>query len=685
MTLYSGKVDLGTGLRIAFRADRGRGAGRCRREHHADRRRHRADARPGPHRRQYRHRRAAACRSARRPPPRARRCSTGAERLNAPRGRSRRRRRRGAPESRRRRRQLSPTLIGDRRFDLKVDPKAPLKDPQALHGRRQAAAASRHARPRSPAGTLYARFHAAGHAARPRDPAAGDRRRAGRRSTSRRSRHFRACASCASRISSASSAEDEWTARARRARAEGDSGAAAAACRPGRALTRSLDASGAVRARRRPWSRTATPAARRRRREAQLRATYYWPVQSHGSIGPSCAVADVQRRRARRSGPRRRAPTAFAATFAQVPRPAARQGAGHLSRRRGLLRHERPRRCRRRRGAAVAAPSASRCACNGCARTSTAGIPKGPPQLLDLRAALDADGRIVALGHRDVAAQGDAGPAACPLLGRPTPPASRRRTAWRRPASRRTAIRPIRCRHVEVTVHWLKDAPLRPSQHARARQDRQRLRGRELHRRTRRGGQARSGRVPPARLTDPRGIEVLKRAARAIGWQARRRRTPRPARRVVPGRGIAYVHYKHNETYVAMGMEVAVDRATGRDQGRSASSARMIAAWSSIPTRCKAQVEGNILQTLSRTLHEEVTFDQSRVTSVDWASYPILRFPEVPQARHRTDRPADRAAARRGRGGGDPGAGGAWPMRSSTRPACGCVPSRSRRTGSNRR
>jgi nicotinate dehydrogenase subunit B len=42
------------------------------------------------------------------------------------------------------------------------------------------------------------------------------------------------------------------------------------------------------------------------------------------------------------------------------------------------------------------------------------------------------------------------------------------------------------------------------------------------------------------------------------------------------------------------------------------------------------QVEGNILQTLSRTLHEEVTFDQSRVTSVNWASYPILRFPEAP-------------------------------------------------------
>ena len=36
------------------------------------------------------------------------------------------------------------------------------------------------------------------------------------------------------------------------------------------------------------------------------------------------------------------------------------------------------------------------------------------------------------------------------------------------------------------------------------------------------------------------------------------------------------------------------------------------------------------MQTLSRTLHEEVTFDRAHVTSVDWVSYPILTFPEVP-------------------------------------------------------
>ena len=58
------------------------------------------------------------------------------------------------------------------------------------------------------------------------------------------------------------------------------------------------------------------------------------------------------------------------------------------------------------------------------------------------------------------------------------------------------------------------------------------------------------------------------------------------------------------------------------------------------PDSLKNQIEGCIVQTLSRALHEEVTFDRSRVTSVDWTSYPILRFPEAPQVDvHLIDRP----------------------------------------------
>ena len=55
------------------------------------------------------------------------------------------------------------------------------------------------------------------------------------------------------------------------------------------------------------------------------------------------------------------------------------------------------------------------------------------------------------------------------------------------------------------------------------------------------------------------------------------------------------------------------------------------------PDAVRNQVEGSILQTLSRTLFEEVTFDRARVTSTDWASYPILTLPRCADARDRAD------------------------------------------------
>ena len=101
---------------------------------------------------------------------------------------------------------------------------------------------------------------------------------------------------------------------------------------------------------------------------------------------------------------------------------------------------------------------------------------------------------------------------------------------------------------------------------------------------------------------------------------------------VLTGRGLAYVHYKHDETIVAMGMEVEVERATGRIRVTRVVCAQDCGLMIN-PDYVRSQVEGNILQTLSRALHEDVVFDRHRVTSVDWASYPILTFPEVPGSR----------------------------------------------------
>jgi CO/xanthine dehydrogenase Mo-binding subunit len=96
------------------------------------------------------------------------------------------------------------------------------------------------------------------------------------------------------------------------------------------------------------------------------------------------------------------------------------------------------------------------------------------------------------------------------------------------------------------------------------------------------------------------------------------------------GRGIAYVHYKHSEAYVATGIEVAVERASGRIKVERVVCAHDCGQIIN-PDGVRAQVEGCILQTLSRVLMEEVQFDRSRVTSVDWSTYPILRFTDVPK------------------------------------------------------
>ena len=81
---------------------------------------------------------------------------------------------------------------------------------------------------------------------------------------------------------------------------------------------------------------------------------------------------------------------------------------------------------------------------------------------------------------------------------------------------------------------------------------------------------------------------------------------------------------------VATGMDVSVDTSTGAVRVLRVACAHDCGLIIN-PDAVRAQIEGCILQTLSRTLFEEVTFDRSRVTSTDWASYPILTFPDVPQ------------------------------------------------------
>ncbi len=116
------------------------------------------------------------------------------------------------------------------------------------------------------------------------------------------------------------------------------------------------------------------------------------------------------------------------------------------------------------------------------------------------------------------------------------------------------------------------------------------------------------------------------------------------------GRGIAYVHYKHTDNRLGLGIEVGVNRGSG-----AVRVTRAVCVYEAglmiNPDAVRAQVEGNILQAISRTLHEEVLFDETGVTSTDWASYPISHFPRSAGTRNRPDRIGTRQATRSRRSG----------------------------------
>jgi CO/xanthine dehydrogenase Mo-binding subunit len=124
-------------------------------------------------------------------------------------------------------------------------------------------------------------------------------------------------------------------------------------------------------------------------------------------------------------------------------------------------------------------------------------------------------------------------------------------------------------------------------------------------------------------LDDPRGREVIEKAAQGFGW--RRDQKAPPDR----GYGFAFARYKNLAAYCAIASEVEVNRETGRPR-----LVRAVAAVDSgqvvNPDGLINQIEGAIVQSMSWTLYESVTFDESRITSIDWQTYPILRFDAVP-------------------------------------------------------
>ena len=358
-----------------------------------------------------------------------------------------------------------------------------------------------------------------------------------------------------------------------------------------------------------------------------LKATYYWPMQSHASLGPSCAVADVRDDQATvwtaSQGTHGNRNTF--ARFLKLPREKVRmiylEGSGCY----GMNGHEDA-----AADAAILSRAVGRPVRVQWSREDEHGFdPKGPAQLLDVTGTCDANGNILDWKLEMWIPQTTKGLPNIPLLS-PNESGLDNVQGLNAGLLSQNGDPPYSAGRIQVIAHWLKDAPLRPAP--------LRSPGKpancfaveafcdEL---------AAAAGIDPVEfrlrgLKDPRGIELVKRAAAIMKWQNRASPGSDRNAAVARGRGISYIHYKHTETYVAIGMEVAVERATGNIKVERVVCTHDCGQIIN-PDGARAQIEGSIVQTLSRVLMEEVKFDRSRVTSNDWSSYPILTFSQLPK------------------------------------------------------
>ena len=357
----------------------------------------------------------------------------------------------------------------------------------------------------------------------------------------------------------------------------------------------------------------------------RLASTYDFAIHTHGSIGPSCAVAAFERGKLTcwsasqaTHNLRQQLALMFAMPDTDV-RAIYIDGSGCY----GRNGHEDA-----AADAALLAREMDRPVRVQWMRADEHGWdPKGPPTLIDMQAALDAGGNVSAWYSQFYGPDGVAGKVklvAAELAGMP----------HEIPMSPGGIIAgmavPYAFPNVKTLAHRLVSTPLRPSW-------------------IRSPGRMQSGFANEAFLDeiavaanadpfelrrrylsdDPRAIAVLERLAQLARWQKRSSKASSTAG-TASGRGMAFIKYENNRTYVGMVSTVEVVRATGviaakhfavvQDSGQIIN-----------PDGVKNQIEGNVVQTVSRTLIERVRFDRSRVTSLDWQTYPILTFPDAPE------------------------------------------------------
>jgi CO/xanthine dehydrogenase Mo-binding subunit len=371
----------------------------------------------------------------------------------------------------------------------------------------------------------------------------------------------------------------------------------------------------------------------------QLAATYDFAIHSHASMGPSCAVAEFQGDRltvwsaSQATHNLRKQLALMLGTEVEKIRCVYMEGAGCY----GRNGHEDA-----AADAALLAKAVGRPVRVQWMRADEHGWdPKGPPHLVDLRAGLDARGSITgwrADAYIPKGAGGNVDLTAAELASLP----------------REQILSPGNIVHnlahgyampaVKTTCHRLETTPFRPSW-IRTPGRMQNTFATEAFLdecAAEAGADPVEYRLRLLPAEETRGREALERVARLANWQTRASPQRDRAGAVLRGRGVTYVKYELVRTYVAAVAEVEVTRGTGAIRVTrffcTHDCGQMIN-----PDGVKAQVEGNIVHTLSRVLKEELTYDRRAVTSLDWATYPVITFPEVPpMVIELIDRPGER-------------------------------------------
>jgi nicotinate dehydrogenase subunit B len=352
-------------------------------------------------------------------------------------------------------------------------------------------------------------------------------------------------------------------------------------------------------------------------------ATYDFAIHTHGSIGPSCAVAEFKDGKL----------TCW--TASQSTHNLRKQLASML----GIT--DESVRCIYVDGAGCYGRNANEDAAGDAALLARAvgqpvrvqwmradehgWDPKGPPTLLDMRGGLNAGGEILAWESELYVPNGGAGfvalagadHAGLNSLGQLSPGGVINDLAV-----------PYTIPNVRTTAHRLESTPFKPSWIRSPGRMQNTFANESFFDELAAASGADPLHLRLRYLQDPRGAEILERLATLCNW--RQRSKPARAGEVVTGFGLAYVKYELVRTYVGVVAEVQVNIKSGEISAKRFWVAHDCGQIIN-PDGLRNQIEGNVVQTVSRVLKEEVTFDRSMVTSLNWATYPILTFPELPE------------------------------------------------------